>query len=298
MRWLCFLMIYGGMSLGLVSNASAELSGTLKKIKDYGYITIGYREASIPFSYIDNDQKPIGYAMELCNRAVEEVKKELNMPDLKVRHLPVTSQNRIILLQNGTIDLECGSTSNNLQRQQQAGFSVTYFITSVRMCVLKNSGIRTLKDLDGKPVVTTAGTTADGLIKAREQAESFSVRMIYGKDHTDSFLMVQSGRAAAFVIDDILLAGLIANSKRPVDFEIVGPSLRDEPYGAMMRKDDPAFKAVVDRAFIRTMASGEIEKIYDRWFMNPIPPRNINVNFPLSPLLKAAYDKPNDEGVE
>lgn len=284
---------------GLVAPAqAAELTGTLKKIKDSGTITVGHRESSVPFSYLDAEQKPIGYAMDLCAKVVDAVKTELKLPKLEVKYQAVTSQNRIPLMQNGTIDIECGSTTNSVQRQQQVGFSVNYFVTSVRMAVRKDSGVKDIGDLNGKPVATTTGTTSDALIKQNEKGKAIDVRNIYGKDHADSFLMVESGRAAAFVMDDILLAGLIASSKTPAAFEIVGPSLRDEPYGVMLRKDDPEFKAVVDKALIAVMKSGEAAKLYDKWFMQPIPPRNVNLNFPVSPATKAIFDNPSDKGVE
>ena len=283
---------------GISIPAHAQLTGTLQKIKESGTITIGHRESSVPFSYLDADQKPIGYAMDLCAKIVDAVKTELKMPNLQVNYQAVTSQNRIPLVQNGTIDLECGSTTNSVARQQQAAFSVAYFVTSVRMAVRKESGIKDIGDLAGKPVATTTGTTSDQLIKQNEKGKTIDVRNIYGKDHADSFLMVESGRAAAFVMDDILLAGLIASSKNPANFEIVGPSLRDEPYGVMLRKDDAPFKALVDKTLTGLMKSGEAEKLYTKWFMNPIPPRNVNLNFPMSPVLKAAFESPTDKGVE
>ncbi|MDT3670518.1 MAG: transporter substrate-binding domain-containing protein [Aromatoleum sp.] len=283
---------------GLAAPAHAQLTGTLQKIKDSGAITVGHRESSVPFSYLDAQQKPIGYAMDLCAKVVDAVKSELKMPNLKVNYQAVTSQNRIPLMQNGTIDLECGSTTNSVARQQQVGFSVAYFITSVRMGVRKDSGIKDIGDLDGRPVVTTTGTTSDQLIKQNEKGKTIDVKNIYGKDHADSFLMVESGRAAAFVMDDILLAGLIASSKNPSAFAIVGPSLRDEPYAVMVRKDDAPFKAIVDKTLVGLMKSGEAEKLYNKWFTQPIPPRNVNLNFPMSPALKAAFENPTDKGVE
>ncbi|QDF95575.1 amino acid ABC transporter substrate-binding protein [Azoarcus sp. DD4] len=277
---------------------AAELTGTLKKIKESGTITVGHRESSVPFSYLDAEQKPIGYAMDLCAKVVDAVKSELKLPKLEVKYQAVTSQNRIPLMQNGTIDIECGSTTNSVQRQQQVGFSVNYFVTSVRMAVRKDAGVKDIGDLSGKPVATTTGTTSDALIKQNEKGKSIDVRNIYGKDHADSFLMVESGRAAAFVMDDILLAGLIASSKNPAAFEIVGPSLRDEPYGVMLRKDDAEFKAVVDKALVALMKSSEATALYNKWFMQPIPPRNVNLNFPMSPATKAVFDNPTDKGVE
>lgn len=283
---------------GLAVPAHAQLTGTLQKIKESGAVTVGHRESSVPFSYLDASQKPIGYAMDLCAKVVDAIKTELKMSDLKVNYQAVTSQNRIPLMQNGTIDLECGSTTNSVARQQQVGFSVAYFITSVRMGVRKDSGIKDIGDLDGKPVVTTTGTTSDQLIKQNEKGKTIDVKNIYGKDHADSFLMVESGRAAAFVMDDILLAGLIASSKNPDGYAIVGPSLRDEPYGVMVRKDDAPFKAIVDKTLTGLMKSGEAEKLYTKWFLSPIPPRNVNLNFPMSPAQKAAFQNPSDKGVE
>lgn len=291
------------IALALLASAAvhvagaAEPTGTLKKVKDSNTITLSYRESSVPFSYLDANQKPIGYAVDLCARVVDAIKAELKLPKLEVKYLPVTSQNRIPLLQNGTIDLECGSTTNSVARQQQVSFSVSYFVTSVRMLVKKSSGIKDIADLNGKSVVVTTGTTSDQLIKMNEKGKSLDVKNLYGKDHSDSFLMVQSGRAAAFVIDDILLASLMANSQNPGDFAIVGPSLRDEPYGVMVRKDDPEIKALVDKVLIGLMKSGEVEKLYKKWFESPIPPKNINLNFPMSPALKEAVKNPSDKGI-
>ena len=276
---------------------AAELTGTLKKVKDKGEIVIGYRESSIPFSYLDGNQKPVGYMMDLCNRVVADVKKELNMPTLVTKLVPVTSQTRIPLMTNGTVDLECGSTTNSVERQKQVAFSVSTYVTSVRMLVKSRSGIKSIDDVDGKSVVTTTGTTSDRYIKQNEKGKQLNIKNVYGKDHADSFLMVETGRAAAFVMDDVLLAGLIANSKSPKDYAIVGPALSVEPYGIMIRKDDPQFKAAVDGTLIKLMKSGEINKLYSKWFTSPIPPRNINLNLPMSPQLKEAVKNPTDKGI-
>lgn len=292
------LLAFSLTSLFAATTQAAELTGTLKKIKDTGTITIGHRESSIPFSYLDGNQKPVGYAMDLCHKAVDAIKAELKLPALKIAYLPVTSQNRIPLIQNGTVDIECGSTTNSVERQKQVAFSVNYFVTSIRMGVKKSSGIQSIAQLDGKPVVTTTGTTSDQLIKQSEKGKHIDVKNLYGKDHADSFLMVDADRAVAFVMDDILIAGLIANSKTPASFAIVGESLRDEPYGVMMRKDDTELKAVVDKALIGLMKSGEAEKLYQKWFMNPIAPKNINLNFPMSPAVKATFASPTDKGVQ
>lgn len=278
--------------------AAQDLTGTLKKVKDLGSITVGYRESSIPFSYLDDKQQPIGYAMDLCMKIVDAVKTELKLPDLKVALQPVTSSNRIPLLQNGTIDLECGSTTNSVQRQQQVSFGPTYFVINVTAAVKKNSGINSLADLDGKNVSTTSGTTSVPLLKAYEKTKAVNVREIYGKDHAESFLLMADGRSAAFIMDDILLAGQIANSRNPSEYKILSSeSLRQEPYSMMLRKDDPQFKALVDRTIGAVMKSGEIDRIYAKWFTSPIPPKGINLNFPQTEPIKEAFRNPNDKGV-
>ena len=283
----------------LVAPAMAEqLTGTLKKIKDTGSITIGHRESSIPFSYLDDKQQPVGYAMDLCMKIVDAVKTELKMPNLKVKLQPVTSANRIPLMQNGTIDLECGSTTNSVSRQQQVAFGPTYFVINVTAAVKKNSGIRSLANLNGKTISTTSGTTSVPLLKKYEKTANVSVKEIYGKDHAESFLLLAQDRSSAFIMDDILLAGQIANSSNPGDFTILKESLRQEPYSMMLRKDDPPFKALVDKAIGGVMKSGEIDKIYAKWFNNPIPPKGINMNFPQTPQIKEAFKNPNDKGVE
>ena len=277
--------------------AAPAMADTLQKIKDTGTITIGHRESSIPFSYLDGNQKPVGYSMDLCNKIVEEVKKELKMPALVTKLTPVTSQTRIPLMTNGTIDLECGSTTNSLERQKQVAFGVTTFVSPVRMVVKADSGIKTLDDLNGKAVATTTGTTSDRYIKQNEKGHNIDVKNVYGKDHAESFLMVETGRASAFVMDEVLLAGLIANAKNPKDFAIVGPALSTEPYGIMLRKDDPQFKALVDKTLSGLMKSGEINKIYAKWFTSAIPPKNVNLNLPMNAQLQEAIKHPTDKGI-
>jgi glutamate/aspartate transport system substrate-binding protein len=278
--------------------ASAQpLSGTLKKIKETGSITVGYRESSIPFSYLDDKEHPIGYAMDLCMKIVDAVKVELKIPNLKVQLQPVTSSNRIPLMQNGTIDLECGSTTNSVERQKQVSFGPTYFVINVTAAVKKSSGINSLADLNGKTISTTSGTTSVPLIKKYEKTKNVEVKEIYGKDHAESFLLVADDRAAAFIMDDILLAGQIANARNPSEYKIIPESLRQEPYSMMLRKDDPQFKALVDKTIGAVMKSGEIEKIYARWFTSPIPPKGINLNFPMTPAIREAFKNPNDKGV-
>jgi glutamate/aspartate transport system substrate-binding protein len=289
------VLIAAGFATG--ATQAQELTGTLKKIKDTGTITVGYRESSIPFSYLDDKQKPIGYAMDLCMRIVDAVKTELKMPNLKVNLEPVTSSSRIPLLLTGTVDLECGSTTNSTERQKQVSFGPTYFVINVTAAVKKSSNINALADLNGKIVSTTSGTTSVPLLKAYEKTKNTQVKEIYGKDHAESFLLMADDRSAAFVMDDILLAGQIANAKRPEDFKILPESLRQEPYSMMLRKDDPQFKALVDKTIGGIMKSGEIEKIYSKWFISPIPPKNLNMNFPMTPAIKEAFKNPNDKGV-
>jgi len=277
--------------------ATPVMADTLQKIKETGTINVGHRESSIPFSYLDGNQKPVGYSMDLCNKVVEAVKKELKMPALTTKLIPVTSQTRIPLMTNGTIDLECGSTTNSLERQKQVAFGVTTFVSPVRMVVKADSGIKSLSDLNGKAVATTTGTTSDRYIKQNEKGQSIDVKNVYGKDHAESFLMVETGRAAAFVMDEVLLAGFIASAKNPKDFALAGPALSTEPYGIMLRKDDPQFKAVVDKTLTDLMKSGEINKIYAKWFTSPIPPKNVNLNLPMNAQLQDAIKHPNDKGI-
>ena len=274
-----------------------DLTGTLKKIKETGQMTVAHRESSIPFSYLDDKQQPIGYSMDICAKVVDAVKAELKMPNLKVVYAPVTSSNRIPLLQNGTIDIECGSTTNSVERQKLVAFGPTYFRIQVTAAVKKTSNINSLVELNGKNISTTSGTTAVPLLKAYEKTKSVDVKEIYGKDHAESFLLLAEDRVVAFVMDDILLAGQIANSRSPNDYKIINESLRAEPYGPMLRKDDPQFKALVDKTLTALYKSPEMERIYNKWYMSPIPPKGVNLNFPMTPQLKADFAAPNDKGV-
>ncbi len=286
------------LSIALITPAVAqELTGTLKKVKETGTITIGHRESSIPFSYLDDKQQPIGYAMDLCMKVVDAVKAELKLPNLKVKLQPVTSSNRIPLLQNGTIDMECGSTTNSVKRQEQVAFGPTYFVINVTAAVKKKSKVKKLADLNGKTISTTSGTTSVPLLKAYKKTEKAEVKEIYGKDHAESFLLLADDRAEAFVMDDILLAGQIANSKNPSDYRIIPESLRQEPYSMMLRKGDAQFKALVDKTVSAVMKSGDINKIYAKWFTKAIPPKDINMKFPMTPAIKEAFKSPNDKGV-
>jgi glutamate/aspartate transport system substrate-binding protein len=281
----------------LVGPAHAQDTTTLARIKSNGFITFGYREASFGFSYVDGGPKPVGYSIDICNRIVDAIKAELKMSTIDVKFQAVTSANRIPLVQNGTVDIECGSTTNLVERQKQVAFSPDIFRYNVRTLVKADSGIKSIADLQGKTVVTTAGTTSFRLLREADKGRSLEVNQLAGKDHTDSFLLVESGRANAFVLDDILLAGQIANARNPKDFTIVGESLRTENQSLMFRKDDPDFKALVDRVVGGMMKSGEMEKLYNRWFMSPIPPKNININYPLNAETKDAFANPSSKGI-
>jgi glutamate/aspartate transport system substrate-binding protein len=264
-----------------------ELTGTLKKIKDSGSITIGHRETSIPFSYLDDKQQPIGYSMDICAAIVEEVKKELGLAQLAIKYNPVTPQTRIPLMANGTIDIECGSTTNTLTRQKQVGFAPITFITGTKLLVKKSAKIKSYKDLKNKTVVVTQGTTNERVIKSLSDKDNLNIKFLNAKDHGESFLTVESGRAVAFSMDDILLYGLIAKAKNPKDFEVVGDYLSYDPYGMMYRKGDEDFGVVIRRAIARLMQTGDLNKLYNKWFIDKLPSGE-TMGVPMSPLLKAA----------
>jgi len=276
---------------------AAELTGTLKKIKDTGVIKVGHRDASVPFSYLDDQQKPIGYGVDICMKIVDKVKAELKMPNLKVEFVPVTSQTRIPILMGGNIDIECGSTTNSVERQKQVDFAPTYFVTGTKIIVKKSSGIKGYDDLKGKTVVFTQGTTNERAMKAYNDEKKLGINFLPSKDHAESFLAVQTDRAVAFPMDDILLYGLKAGAKNPDDFVVIGEFLSDDPYAIMMRREDPAFKKLVTDAVSAIYKSGEINKIYTKWFQSKIPPKGINLNFPMSDGLKEAIKNPNNTGV-
>jgi len=279
--------------------AAEELTGTLKKIKDSGTITLGHRDASIPFSYLGTDSRqPIGYSHDLQMKVVEALKQQLGMPDLKVRYNLVTSQSRIPLVQNGTVDLECGSTTNNVERQQQAAFSVGIFEVGTRLLTKKTSGIQDFPDLKGKNVVTTAGTTSERLLRAMNVEKNMGMHIIAAKDHGESFLMLESGRAVAFMMDDALLYGEMAKARKPDDWAVVGTPQSFEIYACMLRKGDEPFKKVVDDALVASYRSGEINAIYDKWFLQPIPPKGLNLHFPMSEELKKLIETPTDKSAE
>jgi glutamate/aspartate transport system substrate-binding protein len=275
---------------------AAAQEGTLKKIKDSGSITIGHRDASDPFSYLDDKQQPVGYAVDLCLKIVDAVKAELKLPKLDVKYQLVTSANRIPLMANGTIDLECGSTTNNIERQKLVWFTMTHFVTANRWVSKKASNIKTLADLKGKTIVSTSGTTNIKQITEINAAQNLGMNIIAANGHPEAFQMVETGRAVAFVMDDILLAGLAAKSRTPGDYEISKDALSVEPYGIMLRKDDKAFKAAADRAMQDVYKSGQINAIYEKWFQKPIPPKNINFQLPMTEAFKKVVAKPTDSG--
>jgi ABC-type amino acid transport substrate-binding protein len=286
--------LMAGVAL-LAAMTGAQAADTLAKIAESGKITLAYRESSVPFSYLDGPSKPIGFSVELSNAVVEAVKKKLNKPNLQVALMPVTSQNRIPLIQNGTIDLECGSTTNNTARGKDVAFAVNHFYTGTRLLVKKSSKIKNYADLAKKTVASTTGTTNALVMRKYNAEKNLDMDIVLGKDHADAFLLVESDRAVAFAMDDILLFGLIANAKNPADFEVVGDALQVEPYACMLPKDDAAFKKVVDDTIVGLMKSGEFEKMYTKWFMSPIPPKNVPLNLPMSPQLRDNIQSPSDK---
>ena len=282
----------------LAQPAVAQASATLKKIKDSGTIALGHRESSIPFSYYDDKQQVVGYSQELMLKVVDAVKAELKLPALAVKLTPVTSQNRIPLVQNGTVDIECGSTTHNAERARQVAFSNTIFVIGTRLMTKKDSGIKDFPELAGKNVVTTAGTTSERLIRKMNEDKKLAMNIISAKDHGEAFLTLETGRAVAFMMDDALLYGELAKARRPAEWTIVGTPQSFEAYGCMMRKDDPAFKKLADTALAKAMTSGEAEAIYKKWFTQPIPPKGLNLNFPPSDAMLKLYKAPNDKPFE
>jgi glutamate/aspartate transport system substrate-binding protein len=276
--------------------ATLALDGTLRKIKETGAVTLAYREFSVPFSYYDDKQQPVGYAMDLCYRIAEAVKKELRLDKLEVKLNPVTSATRIPLITNGTVDLECGSTTNTLERQKQVAFTITHFITANRFLSKKASNLKTVDDLKGKTVVSTAGSTNIKQTIEINAQRNLGMNILSAKDHPEAFLMIETDRAAAFVMDDILLYSMVASAKTPAAYQISADPLSVEPYAIMLRRDDAAFKKVVDGAMIAIYQSGEINAIYDKWFMQPIPPKNINLNVPMGAAFKKVVGNPTDSG--
>jgi glutamate/aspartate transport system substrate-binding protein len=286
------------VAVGPEAWAADQLTGTLKKVKDAGFISVGHRESSIPFSYYDDTNQVVGYSQDLVMMVIEAVKKKLNLPNLEVKLIPVTSQNRIPLIQNGTIDIESGSTTNNLERQQQVSFSDTMFIIGTRLLVKKDSGIKDFADLKGKNVVVTAGTTSERIIREMNEKNTMGMNVISAKDHGESFLTLQSGRAVAFMLDDALLAGERAKARKAEDWVIVGTPQSKEAYAMMIPKGDADFKKLVDETIAQAETSGEAAKIYQKWFQSPIPPKGLNLDLPLSDDMKELFKNPNDKAFQ
>ncbi len=294
-----FMMLLSALIISTLCASPAlpqELGGTLKKIKDTGAITLAHRESSVPFSYYDDRQQVVGYAMDLCYRIVNAVKTELKLAKLDVSLNPVTSATRIPLIANGTVDLECGSTTNNLERQKQVSFTITHFVTANRFVSKKAANLKTVEDLRGKTITSTSGTTNIKQITEIGAQKGLNLNILAAKDHAEAFLMVETGRAAAFVMDDILLYSLVAGAKAPGNYVISADALSVEPYGIMLRRDDSAFKKVVDEAMITTYRSGAINAIYDKWFLKPIPPKDLVLNVPMSEAFKKVVASPTDSG--
>jgi len=288
-----FVLVAALLAAGVV-----QASGTLDKIKSSGTITLGVRESSGALGFTLGDGKYVGFHTEMAERISADLRKKLGLSSLTVKFQPVTSQNRIPLVENGTVDLECGSTTNNAARQKQVSFAVTTYVEEVRIAVKASSGITSISQLNGKKVATTTGTTSVQLLRKHERANGVNFEEVFGKDHADSFLLLDSGRADAFVMDGQILAGNIAKAKNPKDFRIVGEVLNVEPIACMLRKDDAAFKKAVDDSIVGQIKAGSLAKLYDKWFMQPIPPSNTKVGLPASDATKAAWANPNDKPAE
>jgi glutamate/aspartate transport system substrate-binding protein len=292
------LFTLAAVALAASLGSTVAQADTLAKIKESSSASMGVRESSGALSYTLGDGKYAGYHVEICQRVLADVQKKLGLAKLDIKYQPVTSANRIPLVQNGTVDIECGSTTNNATRQKDVSFAVTTYVEEVRIAVKANSGITSIAQLKDRNVATTTGTTSVQLLRKHERANGIDFKEVFGKDHADSFLLMESGRADAFVMDGQILAGNIAKAKNPADFKIVGEVLSVEPIAIMIRKDDPAFKAAVDDSIKGMMKSGEIGKLYDKWFMQPIPPTNTRVALPVSDATKMAWANPNDKPVE
>jgi glutamate/aspartate transport system substrate-binding protein len=292
------MRIVAALSLSAATWAPAkaqDLAGTLKKVKDTGTFTIGHRDSSIPLSYLDDRLRPIGFSIELCKHVAEAVKGKLGTSSLKVAYNPVTSATRIPLVANGTVDIECGSTANMTSRQKQVGFSYTFFVPQFKWITRASGGINSADDLAGKTVAVTAGTNTALFVNKINSEQKLGLTIMQGKDHAESFLLVETGRAGAWMEDDILIAGFRANAKNPAEFKLLDKAYPSDPYALMFRKDDQPFKALVDETLARLMRSGEFERLYKRWFESPIPPKGINVQLPMSDALKRDIREPNDK---
>lgn len=292
------ISIRAAVAIALTAFAGdAFASDTLTRLKETGEIRLGYREVSIPFSYLDADQKPVGFAMDLCASIVDEIRAETGLNSLKTKLQPIQLGNQIPLIENGTIDIVCGPATNTLERQKVVAFSNTIFVSSLRAVVRKDSPIKTFDDLADRAVSLTAGSTSIGLLAKRAQEKGFQTKNVVSADHAASFLALTTGRTEAFVMDDILLASLVATSTKPGDYRLIDDSLRVEPYGLVIRKGDPGFKTAVDRALAKLMRNGGFEKLYGKWFTGPIPPKGTNLAFPMTPALREVVDRPNDKGI-
>lgn len=302
---LKFSLVLIGLTSGITYAADSQssmtdhaaIATTLDKISKNGVVVVGHRESSVPFAYYNNQQDVVGYSQDYANAIVDAIKKKLNQPDLQVKLLPITSQNRIPLLQNGTFDFECGSTTNNLARQQQAAFSNTIFVVGTRLLAQKNGPIKDFADLKNKTVVVTSGTTSEILLNEMNDEKKMGMRIISTKDHGDAFRTLESGRAVAFMMDDALLAGERAKAKQPTKWDIVGIPQSSEAYGCMLRKNDPDFKKLMDETITQVQTSGEAAKWFEKWFEQPIPPKNMNLNFALSDDMKTLFNAPNDKAL-
>ena len=296
MRHSIGVVIAAALFLGVAAPAETQdLGGTLKKVRETGVITIGHRDSSIPLSYLDDKLQPVGFSIELCKHVVEVVKAKLALPNLTVKYNPVTSATRLPLVANGTVDIECGSTANMTSRQTQVGFSYTFFVPQFKWITRTNNDVKSADDLRGKTVAVTAGTNTALFVNKLNNEGKLGMTIMQGKDHAESFLLVETGRAGAWMEDDILIAGFRANAKNPADFKLLDNSYPSDPYALMIRKDDEQFKSLVDETLAALMRSGEFEKLYTQWFERPIPPRAINIQLPMSDALKRAVKEPNDK---
>jgi glutamate/aspartate transport system substrate-binding protein len=296
-----FPMIIAASTLvaGLLAPVSSQAASvTMDKIKSTGAVTMGVRESSIPMSYTTGDSRFDGYHVEICRMILGDIKDKLGLSTIRINYQPVTSQNRVPLVQNGTVDIECGTTTNNTARAKDVSFANTLYVEEVRIAVKANSGINSIAQLNGKKVATTTGTTSVQLLRKNEKATGVNFDEVFGKDHADSFLLLESGRADAFVMDGSILAGNIANSKNPKDFKIVGEVLATEPIAIMVPKNDPEFKVAVNAAIAKIVANGKMPGLWNKWFLSPIPPKNIVVGLELSPATKNAWANLNDKPAE
>jgi glutamate/aspartate transport system substrate-binding protein len=287
-------------ALSLFTGPSYGQNGqpTLAKIQSVNLIAIGHRETSVPFSYVDANNDVVGFSQDLCNKVIDAVKAKTKHPDLRVRFIPVTSQNRISLVQNGTVDLECGVTTNLASRQNQLAFSDTFFVATTRLLTKKDSGIKDFPDLAGKTVVTNQGTTSERILRKMNEEKKMNMSIISAKDYGEGRATLETGRAVAYMMDDVLLAGTRSLAAKPSDWVLVGTPQSSEAYGFMMRRDDPEFKKLVDDTMSQVMKSPEIRTMYDKWFTKPVQPKNINFDFPMSETMQKLYAAPNDKAFE